>query len=541
MKYLIIPSAKCAPNNLPNIGKVPMVLYPINEKTILDYIVENYKQSQIVISGFEKFDKLRKYCKQEKFKKIKLFKINDLKDLGHTIYESINFLQLSEFDELVINFADTLIDNDDIPNNSIVFAKDSNLSSKWTYLIEKNGIIKSIIDQKEITKININDLKLIIGVFNFSHPLYLKQCLSMNINDNGISFFEALKMYSQKYPFNFIEAKHWLDLGHPMEYFNSQMSIKSREFNHITFDSNRGIITKTSENKDKFKGEIEWYLKLPKNLHYIYPRIFDNNLSTKKMFISMEFYSYPTLLELYLYGNIEKKDWEKIFNKIKFVLNDFSNYKIEDYNFNNSLLDMYYGKTLKRINLLQRNPKFQIFFKNEIIINNKKYLNLTEIKKNLKKIVMNNLLNEKFFCIIHGDLCFSNILIDDKLNFIKLIDPRGKFGEFDIFGDQRYDIAKLYHSIDGKYDYIIKDMFELNVHDNIIQYKIIDNHEFSIFDIMKMSFKNIINGREKEIEIIESLLFLSMIPLHNENIKHQYLMLARGLEILNRHVDIEVK
>ena len=43
----------------------------------------------------------------------------------------------------------------------------------------------------------------------------------------------------------------------------------------------------------------------------------------------------------------------------------------------------------------------------------------------------------------------------------------------------------------------------------------------------------------KKIELIEALLFLSMIPLHGESIRHQMVMLGTGLEILNRVIDIK--
>ena len=50
-----------------------------------------------------------------------------------------------------------------------------------------------------------------------------------------------------------------------------------------------------------------------------------------------------------------------------------------------------------------------------------------------------------------------------------------------------------------------------------------------------MSFGNNL----KKIELIEALLFLTMIPLHNESFEHQLVMLGTGLEILNRVINIE--
>ena len=63
---------------------------------------------------------------------------------------------------------------------------------------------------------------------------------------------------------------------------------------------------------------------------------------------------------------------------------------------------------------------------------------------------------------MHGDFCFSNILYDFKSQSIKVIDPRGLSGdgkEQSIYGDLRYDVAKLAHSVIGKYDFIIAGRF----------------------------------------------------------------------------------
>ena len=130
-------------------------------------------------------------------------------------------------------------------------------------------------------------------------------------------------------------------------------------------------------------------------------------------------------------------------------------------------------------------------------------------------------------------------MIDNNLSFIKVIDPRGKFGSYDIYGDERYELAKLFHSVDGKYDYIIKDMFELNYHDQEIYFKLNSPQlQFDLYELLIKTF-DIDEKRLKEIELIESLLFLSMIPLHKENLNHQYAMLATGIKILDRIIDIK--
>ena len=199
---------------------------------------------------------------------------------------------------------------------------------------------------------------------------------------------------------------------------------------------------------------------------------------------------------------------------------------------------MYISKTIKRIEKLKNNNKFSYYFDNPILINGIKYNSLNNIINKCVSLIKKKLLNIDSLCIIHGDLCFANMLIDDNYSHIKLIDPRGKFGSFDIYGDQRYELAKLYHSVDGKYDLIIKDMFVLENNNYEFKYKMIEKkRDYDVFELMKEEFTDVIGNHNDEIEIIESLLFLSMIPLHSENLSHQYMMLIKGIEILSRHLD----
>ena len=55
---------------------------------------------------------------------------------------------------------------------------------------------------------------------------------------------------------------------------------------------------------------------------------------------------------------------------------------------------------------------------------------------------------------IHGDLHFQNILVGDSSKNFILADPRGDKEGSDIF----YDMGKLWHSFNGKYDLIHTDI-----------------------------------------------------------------------------------
>jgi len=112
---------------------------------------------------------------------------------------------------------------------------------------------------------------------------------------------------------------------------------------------------------------------------------------------------------------------------------------------------------------------------------------------------------------------------------LRLVDPRGKFGDFDIYGDWRYDLAKMLHSLEGNYDFIIADKFKVNVQGAAIDY------EFALdFAQIREKFFEVFAGQLKNLpalRLIEATLFLSMIPLHADSLSRQQVMLARGVEL----------
>ena len=352
--------------------------------------------------------------------------------------------------------------------------------------------------------------------------------------------------YSKKHPMKSIKSNEWFDIGHPDKYYNSKLSVSAREFNHITIDKERGILKKTSDDKEKFIGEILWYLKLPADIEYARPRIFSYSTSYNNPYIDMEYYAYHTIHELFLYSDLTNNQWKDIFNRIKFIYDDFSRYKVKDKSkVMSSLKNMYLDKTISRLNQLRNNENFRPFFESSFIINGIQYRSLNDISRIIEETVPLELYDIESFNIIHGDLCFANIMVDKNLSFIKVIDPRGKFGEYDIYGDCRYELAKLFHSIDGKYDFIIKDLFLLDadIESDIpmIDYTVLDKDRgFDVFECFLKCFEKQIGEDKHKIELIEALLFLSMIPLHGEDKKHQYAMLATGIQILDRCVDIKI-
>lgn len=297
-------------------------------------------------------------------------------------------------------------------------------------------------------------------------------------------------------------------------------------------------MTKTSTNVNKFIDEISWYINMPRTLQYMLPRIYSYSCNITKPYISMELYGYGTLHDLLIHKTMTVNEWKKIFSQLRIIIDDMSNFTTYDAEeIKSSLTEMYINKTIERLNKLRNDEKLKVYFNCAMIVNGETLdpidTVIKRIKTDVKKILVDNF--NSFFTIIHGDLCFPNILIEEKFNFLRLIDPRGSFGSFKLFGDKRYELAKILHSIDGCYDYIIEDLFNIEYSNKGIKYELYNNSAF-LKKLFKTEF-NLSDTEYREIRLIESLLFLSMIPLHSDVPERQLAMLITGLKLFKETID----
>jgi aminoglycoside phosphotransferase len=207
-----------------------------------------------------------------------------------------------------------------------------------------------------------------------------------------------------------------------------------------------------------------------------------------------------------------------------------------------ALEEMYVSKTRRRLEQLQDNPAFaEIFESDSLVVNENEVPSVNSVLAQLPFLVReNNLLGQESMSVIHGDLCLPNILYDPRNEILKLIDPRGAFGKFTIYGDHRYDLAKLRHSFVGHYEHLINDMYSASwsVTDNEISYEIQVSEEQ---DQRAVRFDSILQKRAhtqlREVKLIEALLFLSMVSLHSDSHERQLCMLAQGLEKVAPYLD----
>lgn len=545
MKALLIPSALLVPPDMRNkFGELPTALFPLGNKTMIERLYDKYKDIVDVIYIVVKRKQLliNDYINSKKLP-IRIIELDELRDLGYTIQYGIEFIirQEPSVDYVYVNFADSLLDEPiPIDSTDFIYYVTGMGTDEWTYFREKQGKIEIILDKCLVGGDNrLKDVsQIFIGVFGFAKPHYFLELLKQysNVHSEMDTFYQAIFTYSQEYPFTILHSQNWFDVGHSDNYSKATTSVAARSFNSIEIDEQRGILKKRSENKEKLVNEIRWYLRIPNKLQYLLPRVYDYSLDLTDPYVSMEYYGYHTLHESLVFGDLPLVKWQAIFQKLLFAINDMGKFTVtgERIQFEAALRDIYLQKTFDRLDMMRNESDFHSFFENTITINGTEYRSLNEYIKMLpqliEKLVVDTFIGQ--FNIIHGDLCFANILIEDTYDFIRVIDPRGKFGTFDIYGDARYELAKLMHTLEGKYDFIIEDMFDIDVIGNTIEYHVhkqIDNITNVFLDVFRESIDNI-----QAVRLIEATLFLSMIPLHSDYKQRQFAMLATGVMLLEQ-------
>lgn len=99
---------------------------------------------------------------------------------------------------------------------------------------------------------------------------------------------------------------------------------------------------------------------------------------------------------------------------------------------------------------------------------------------------------------------------------LKFIDPRGALTEEQLWTEPYYDVAKLSHSVCGRYDFFNNALFDIKI-DMSFSYNLqipFDNSEY--IRIFRRKLEE--NGfNYLAVRIYEASLFLSMLPLHIDN------------------------
>ena len=87
--YLLIPTAKYAPEDLPNVGKLPQAIYPFGKGVVFDYIYRTfgYSADSIILVSCEGASDIKDYFDKNRVLNLTIsdMKKEDLSDLAFTV------------------------------------------------------------------------------------------------------------------------------------------------------------------------------------------------------------------------------------------------------------------------------------------------------------------------------------------------------------------------------------------------------------------------------------------------------------------------
>lgn len=357
-----------------------------------------------------------------------------------------------------------------------------NLTCRWQFYKNKFKEIKS-------------KKNGVAGFFIFKNRNELK-----NLPMNG-EFVQFLK--KENIDFKPLKLINTQEIGTLANYFKIQKNYPPvRPFNQI-IKTKKFVIKKPLDQQGKKIAVLEknFYKKFETFNYDFIPKIYKYNPLTLKRINGKS---------LFLYKNLTNKNKTEILKNIITSLGKIhQSFPAIDANRDNdykAIINKTFNR-LKTIKNLIPNTDSDFF-----IINQKKCFNVFK-NWHLVEKTMDHFYPLKYFPT-HGDLTFSNTLYDPIKNKIYIIDPRGYYGDYNLFGDIDYDWAKIYYSLIGNYDQFNIKNFKLEIDKEKINLNITSNN----WESLENTFFKLTKADKNKIKFFHSIIWLSLTTYAWDNI-----------------------
>ncbi|SDX34309.1 phosphotransferase [Marinobacter mobilis] len=530
--FLIMSADYISPELRSEFGGLPPSFLPLGNRRLFQHQVKSAPgQSQVYLSLPESFtvgDRDRLWLERHS---VTLLSIPDGLSLGASLVAALNLADSAHDSPLHVLFGDTLI-TPLPPGDNIVATAQVEDNYNWAVVTDDddNWLVSSN------DALAFQDHSVVTGYFKFSNPRQLIRC----ITQCNWNFLQGLARYRNAVGLSTVKVSNWLDFGHANSYYHSKSTFTTqRMFNELRITP--GWIEKSSENDRKIEGEARWFESLPPMMRQYTPQYLGSPDKGGHSFTyRLEYLHHTALNELYVFADIPPLLWRKILQKCLTFLGDCRSYPAPEGQPSTSLADLFNTKTGERLNT---------FCQERGISKDKVWhygpdsapslaLSIADLEREsgcrLPSVATQH-------CLMHGDFCFSNILYDFRTNRIKVIDPRGITldGELSSYGDTRYDLAKLSHSILGLYDWIIAGYHTTTISGDRIRIELPDHKrqrdvQQHFLEMVEEQF----SLTPVELYAMQIQLFLSMLPLHADDPDRQDALLANAFrlyELMIRH------
>ena len=288
----------------------------------------------------------------------------------------------------------------------------------------------------------------------------------------------------------------------------------SRYFNSLK--GNEYTLVKSSGNKKKIEAEYKFYHLLPEDMKFWFVMPFNYQEDNNSASYTMERMYMTDLAIKWVHGSMDEKEFEDLMDKYFFFFKCRHVKKCSESECKKKKDSLYVDKVRERVDDLKKMPEFA---KINALLQVSKDISVDSLLDkylDLKREIEGQAHYNDELVIGHGDPCFANTLYNKSTRTLKFIDPKGAIVEDDLWTNAYYDVAKLSHSVCGRYDFFNNALFDIKI-DTDFNYNLeipFDNSKY--IEIFKRKVEE--NGFDYlSVRIYEASLFLSMLPLHIDN------------------------
>ncbi len=346
-----------------------------------------------------------------------------------------------------------------------------------------------------------------VGVYRYSSAVTLVEMFDNYSREFGdqteMQFSDVVSSYQRVRPISLtlFDQDDFQDFGTLEEYLANKGLSNCRSFNKVLDNVRQGTVTKSSTLVDKIKDEAVWLMNAPRPLQKYLPRVEAADLMRGS--ITMEKIRSSNLRDVALYLDRSYDTWVEVFKKVSEYLSATPTLRDQlgrTLCNNADFWGKMWAKTEERLEAIK-------CIEDKSFARQWLYNDFAKTTANFTRRE-----DEDPVAYMHGDLHFANMFYCFHYKDLKVIDPRGE-----VRGSQYYDIAKLCHSVFGRYDYIDAELY--GIFNGVPRYydKGHENIERAFIDVIFDEFSH-----ETKVDLIRltASLFLSMIPLHADKPEH---------------------
>ncbi|HYH18777.1 MAG TPA: hypothetical protein VD995_09160 [Azospirillum sp.] len=530
--FLICAGAYVAPELAAEFGRLPPSFLPVGNRRL--YVLQREAigdaAERVCMSVPEDFDVPAHDRDQLERLGIELIPVPNGLSLGQSVVYCINVTAAAQGSVRILH-GDTLIRGVDFGAPDAVSVGDTSDYYHWAGFEGEADGIRAVYDTLPASG---GVRRVLSGYFHFADAARFVQCVMRARSD----FVGGMDLYTRHSPLHPLETGDWLDFGHLHTFYRSRSRITTqRAFNRLAIGPH--TVVKSSPDTAKVAAEAAWYKALPGTLRPFTPALVGEETGA----YALEYLYLSPLNDLFVFGRLPAVVWQRILAACAEFLDACAAHPPPPGNQAAEAAGaaaLYGAKTEERLRRFAATRGIDPA--RPWRINGRPVPGLLEMARRAAALVPAPRPDD--VRLVHGDFGFSNIFYDFRTQRVRAVDPRGQdgHGRATPYGDPRYDVAKLHHSVVGRYDFIVAGCCTLRRPSAYALELELPDHG-ALAEVEALFRASRFAGQvpeETAAPAIAVLLFLSMLPLHADAPDRQDALLANAMRLfLDLEGDLE--